>query len=88
MLNPLSIQVPYTTKFPRLPLQPLIHKSDMAKRDSFLVRTAPAIINFLKKWTADELRSVNGQIEYVIRDVLRKEAPLPEPKPENDESDG
>ena len=60
----------------------------MAKRDSFLVRTAPAIINSLKKWAADELRSVNGQIEYVIRDALRKETRLPEPKPENDESDG
>ena len=86
MLKPLSIKVPYTTKFP--PLQPLIHKSDMAKRDYFLVRMDPAIINSLKKWAADELRSVNGQIEYVIRDVLRKEAPLPEPTPENDESDG
>ncbi len=60
----------------------------MAKRDSFLVRTDPAIINSLKKWAADELRSVNGQIEYVIRDALRKEAWLPEPKPKNDESDG
>ena len=52
----------------------------MAKRDSFLVRMDPAIIKALKQWAADELRSVNGQVEYVIRDALRKEGRLPKPK--------
>ena len=34
-------------------------------------------------WTW-ELRSVNGQVEYVIRDALRKEGRLPKPKPGQD----
>ncbi len=56
----------------------------MAKRDAFLVRMDPAIIEALKKWAAEELRSVNGQVEYVIRDALRKEGRLPKPKPDQD----
>ncbi|MEL0096367.1 MAG: Arc family DNA-binding protein [Planctomycetaceae bacterium] len=56
----------------------------MAKRDSFLVRMDPAIIKALKQWAADELRSVNGQVEYVIRDALRKEGRLPKPKSSED----
>ena len=58
----------------------------MAKRDSFLVRMDPAIIKALKQWAADELRSVNGQVEYVIRDALRKEGRLPKPKSSQDTS--
>ncbi len=58
----------------------------MAKRDSFLVRMDPAIIKALKKWSADELRSINGQIEYVIREALRKEGRLPKPKPIDEEN--
>lgn len=56
----------------------------MAKRDAFLVRMDPAIIDALKKWAAEELRSVNGQVEYVIRDALRKEGRLPKPTPGQD----
>lgn len=58
----------------------------MAKRDSFLVRMDPVIIKALKQWAADELRSVNGQVEYVIRDALRKEGRLPKPKSSQDTS--
>ena len=56
----------------------------MAKRDAFLVRMDPAIIKALKQWAADELRSVNGQMEYLIRDALRKEGRLPKPKSSQD----
>lgn len=58
----------------------------MAKRDAFLVRMDPAIIKALKQWAADELRSVNGQMEYLIRDALRKEGRLPKPKSSQDAS--
>ena len=56
----------------------------MAKRDAFLVRMDPAIINALKKWAAEELRSVNGQMEYLIRDALQKKGRLPKPKSSQD----
>ena len=58
----------------------------MAKRDAFVVRMDPAIITALKQWAADELRSVNGQMEYLIRDALRKEGRLPKPKSSQDAS--
>ena len=56
----------------------------MAKRDAFLVRMDPAIIDALKKRPAEEMRSVNVQVEYVIRDALRIEGRLPIPKTDQD----
>jgi hypothetical protein len=47
------------------------------KRKAFLLRLPPALWKDLEKWAADELRSVNGQIEYVLREAIarRKKAP-------------
>ncbi len=45
----------------------------MAKKKSFLLRLPPELIDELQRWSNDELRSLNGQIEYVLRDVLRKQ---------------
>ncbi|HEV8363421.1 MAG TPA: hypothetical protein VGQ52_07870 [Gemmatimonadaceae bacterium] len=44
----------------------------MAERKPFLVRLDPALLAALQRWANDELRSLNGQIEYVLRDALRK----------------
>jgi hypothetical protein len=38
----------------------------MANRKAFLLRIDPALWEALEKWAADELRSVNGQIEYLL----------------------
>jgi len=38
----------------------------------FLLRLNPAIYEALEKWAADDLRSVNGQIEYLLLQALRK----------------
>lgn len=43
----------------------------MAKRDSFLVRLDPRILAALRQWADDEMRSVNGQIEYLLRNNLQ-----------------
>ena len=43
----------------------------MAKRDSFLIRIDPEVLDGLRRWADDELRSVNGQIEFVLRRALR-----------------
>jgi hypothetical protein len=40
-------------------------------RDSFLLRTDPEVLEALRRWAGDELRSVNGQIEYLLRRALR-----------------
>jgi hypothetical protein len=41
-------------------------------RKSFLLRLPPDLWKELEKWAADELRSVNAQIEYVLRQALAK----------------
>lgn len=41
-------------------------------RKSFLLRLPPDLWKDLEKWAADELRSVNAQIEYVLRQALAK----------------
>jgi hypothetical protein len=41
-------------------------------RKSFLLRLPPELWKELEKWAADELRSVNGQIEYVLRQAAAR----------------
>jgi len=41
-------------------------------RKSFLLRIPPDLWKELEKWAADELRSVNGQIEYLLRQAVEK----------------
>ena len=47
------------------------------KRKSYPLRIDPDVHAALERWAADELRSVNAQIEYVLRDALRKAGRLP-----------
>jgi len=42
------------------------------KRKPFLLRLPPELRNELEKWAADELRSLNAQIEYLLRDQVRR----------------
>lgn len=44
----------------------------MAERKSFLLRIDGNVLDALRKWADDDLRSLNGQIEFVLRDALRK----------------
>jgi hypothetical protein len=44
----------------------------MASRKPFLLRIDPALWAELEAWAQDELRSVNGQIEYVLKQATRK----------------
>jgi hypothetical protein len=44
----------------------------VAARKQFLLRIDPQLWADLEAWAADELRSVNGQIEYVLREAVRK----------------
>ena len=52
----------------------------MAERKAFLLRIDPAILDALQQWADDELRSLNGQIEFVLRRVLQSEGRLPDRK--------
>ena len=42
----------------------------MSKKKSFLLRVDPVLYEALQKWAADELRSVNAQIEYLLSRAL------------------
>ena len=52
----------------------------MAERKPFLLRIDPAVLDALQKWAADDLRSVNAQIEYVLREALAGAGRAPAPK--------
>jgi hypothetical protein len=43
----------------------------VAERKAFLLRVDPAVLEALQVWADDELRSLNGQIEYLLRQALR-----------------
>lgn len=43
----------------------------MAERKPYLLRLDPAILDALQKWAADDLRSLNAQIDYLLRLALR-----------------
>jgi len=43
----------------------------MAKKKSFVLRIDPDIYDAIEKWAAQEFRSANGQIEWIITKALR-----------------
>lgn len=43
----------------------------MAPRKPFLLRLDPAVLDALQRWAADDFRSLNGQIEFLLRRELR-----------------
>ncbi len=45
---------------------------DMAEKKPFVLRIDPEKLKALEKWAADEFRSINGQIEYILDQALRK----------------
>ena len=49
----------------------------MAERKPFLLRVDPALLGALQKWAADDLRSLNGQIEFLLREAVRRRKPPP-----------
>ena len=52
----------------------------MATRKPFLLRTDPEVLAALHRWAADELRSVNAQIDFLLRRALRDAGRLPPPE--------
>ena len=50
-----------------------------------MLRVSPEVYEALETWAADEFRSVNGQLEWIIEKALResKRKPAAQPKPES-----
>jgi hypothetical protein len=46
----------------------------MADRKAFLLRIDPEVLSAVQRWADDELRSLNGQIEFLLRKALSEAA--------------
>ncbi|TMC76380.1 MAG: hypothetical protein E6J09_10100 [Chloroflexi bacterium] len=53
----------------------------MAEKKAYLLRVDPELHDALQKWAADELRSVNAQIEFALRRALQDAGRLPSGPP-------
>ena len=54
----------------------------MASKNPFVLRLDESMMKALEKWGADEFRSTNGQLEWIIREALKKAGRLPKSKPD------
>ena len=61
----------------------------MAARKQYPLRIDPEVWAAVEHWAADEMRSANGQVEWILRDALRRAGRLPKKgeKGEKDERD-
>ena len=60
----------------------------VAERKAFLLRLDPEVYAALKRWAGDDLRSVNAQVEFLLRQALKQAGRLrdrQDGRPENDE---
>ena len=55
--------------------------ADNNRRKQVLLRLDPAVHAAISKWAADDLRSINAQIEIILRRGLAKAGPAPHPRP-------
>lgn len=55
----------------------------MAEKKAYPLRINADILAAVQRWADDELRSVNAQIEYALRDALRRNGRLAGPTPES-----
>lgn len=58
----------------------------MAERKSFLLRMDREVLDAVQRWANDDLRSLNGQIEFLLRRALRQAGRTTSAKPSADEA--
>ena len=59
----------------------------MAEKKAYPLRISAEVLGAMQRWADDDLRSLNAQIEFVLRDALRKAGRLPSPPPVPTEND-
>jgi len=61
----------------------------MGEKKKFLLRLDPQIYEALERWAADEYRSVNSHVEFMLREALKRAGRLPRNSPAlpNDDED-
>lgn len=55
----------------------------MAERKSFLLRMDRELLDAVQRWANDDLRSLNGQIEFLLRRALGEEGRAPKRSPQS-----
>ncbi len=65
----------------------------MPESKRFLLRLDPRVFDALRRWAQDDLRSINGQIEYLLTEQVRRAGRLPHkpvrpPAHDGERSDG
>jgi hypothetical protein len=58
-----------------------------ADKKAYPLRISAEVIDAMSRWAEDDLRSVNAQIEFVLREALRKAGRLKHPKSDSREED-
>ena len=59
----------------------------MSEKKRFLLRLDPDVHRAIEKWAADDLRSVNAQIEFLLKTALSRAGRAPEREPEDREGE-
>ncbi len=58
----------------------------MSERKAYPLRIGVDVLNAMQRWADDDLRSLNAQIEYVLREALRQHSRLKSPEPSSGKS--
>ena len=59
----------------------------MKERKSFLLRMDPALYSEIEAWAADDLRSVNAQVEFLLAEAVKKRGRNRQPGKDSSNSD-
>lgn len=59
----------------------------MSEKKKFLLRIDSRLYSALEKWAADDLRSINAQIEYLLTEAVRKAGRAPSRSPDASEEE-
>lgn len=54
-----------------------VHEAAHMARKQYPLRIDPAIWEAVQRWADDEMRSANGQVEWILRDALKRAGRLP-----------
>ena len=60
----------------------------VSEKKSYPLRTSAEVMDAMQRWADDELRSLNAQIEWVLRDALRRSGRLRASPPPSDDAEG
>jgi hypothetical protein len=60
----------------------------LAEKKAYPLRISSDVLDAVQRWAEDELRSLNAQIEYVLRDALRKAGRMKPGQEEKDKQSG